>query len=236
MQGEYNLVDTNGTITTRGKYAHIVGNGTSTSTRSNAHTLDWNGIGWFQGGLQVGGNAQDNGARNVLLEGDAIPTPPIAQPGQTIVVKSVDENGKPTEWECVDAQGVEGGTSIELDTTLTASGKAADAKAVGDELNKKLSKSGGTMSGKIVFPTGDQNAGFANTEDMKIFGYGPVDGAMHMRMGDTTYPFQIRGNGERPKYNDDVIALMSDIPTVPTDDHINDLINTALGVIENGTY
>ena len=92
------------------------------------------------------------------------------------------------------------------------------------------------MSGKIVFPTGDQNAGFANTEDMKIFGYGPVDGAMHMRMGDTTYPFQIRGNGERPKYNDDVIALMSDIPTVPTDDHINDLINTALGVIENGTY
>jgi hypothetical protein len=125
------------------------------------------------------------------------------------------------------------GDTVELDTTLTASGKAADAKAVGGALNGKLSKSGGTMTGKIVFPTADQNAGCANSEDMKIFGYGTFNGAMHMRMGDTQYPFQIRGNGERAKYNDSEIALMGDIPT---DDHINDLINTALGVIENGTY
>lgn len=32
---------------------------------------------------------------------DSIPTPLTASVGQTIVVKSVDENGKPTEWECV---------------------------------------------------------------------------------------------------------------------------------------
>lgn len=125
------------------------------------------------------------------------------------------------------------GNTVELDTTLTASGKAADAKAVGDALNGKLSKSGGIMTGKIVFPTADQNVGFTNSGDMKIFGYGTVNGAMHMRMGDTQYPFQIRGNGERAKYNDSEIALMGDIPT---DDHINGLINTALGVIENGTY
>ena len=125
------------------------------------------------------------------------------------------------------------GDTVELDTTLTASGKAADAKAVGDALNGKLSTKGGTMTGKIVFPTGDQNAGFANSQDMKIFGYGTFNGAMHMRMGDTQYPLQIRGNGERAKYNDSEIALMGDIPT---DDHINGLINTALGVIENGTY
>jgi hypothetical protein len=31
-----------------------------------------------------------------------IPTPATAQIGQTIVVKSVDENGKPVAWECVD--------------------------------------------------------------------------------------------------------------------------------------
>ena len=122
------------------------------------------------------------------------------------------------------------GDTVELDTTLTASGKAADAKAVGDALNGKLSKSGGTMTGKIVFPTGDQNVGFANGGDVKIFGYGTYDGAMHMRMGDTQYPFQIRGKGERAKYNDSEIALMGDIPT---DDHINDLINTALSAIPN---
>ena len=33
---------------------------------------------------------------------DVIPTPSTASVGQTIVVKSVDENGKPTEWEAVD--------------------------------------------------------------------------------------------------------------------------------------
>ena len=33
---------------------------------------------------------------------DVIPTPSSAEVGQTIAVKSVDENGKPTEWEAVD--------------------------------------------------------------------------------------------------------------------------------------
>lgn len=69
-QGEYNILDTEGTTGAKGKYAHIVGNGTSDTTRSNAHTLDWNGVGWFQGGLQVGGNAQDDGAKSVMLNGD----------------------------------------------------------------------------------------------------------------------------------------------------------------------
>ena len=95
-QGKYNIIDKTS------KYAHIVGNGTSTSNRSNMHTLDWNGVGWYKGGLQVGGNAQDDGAKNVLLEGDAIPVPEIAAVGQTIVVKTVDRNGKPTEWETID--------------------------------------------------------------------------------------------------------------------------------------
>ena len=34
--------------------------------------------------------------------GDYIPNPSTASVGQTIVVKAVDENGKPTEWEAVD--------------------------------------------------------------------------------------------------------------------------------------
>ena len=86
----------NNTIT-RGKYAHIVGNGTSDEERSNAYTLDWNGVGWFQNGLQVGGFAQDGDGVGYV---PAIPAG--ASVGQTIVVKVVDENGKPTEWEAVD--------------------------------------------------------------------------------------------------------------------------------------
>lgn len=53
VQGKYNVEDWTG------KYAHIVGNGSS-SKRKNAHTLDWDGLGWFAGGLKVGGTGQDD--------------------------------------------------------------------------------------------------------------------------------------------------------------------------------
>lgn len=49
-EGRYNIEDTSGI------YAHIVGNGTGTdvANRSNAHTLDWSGNGWYAGKLTVG--------------------------------------------------------------------------------------------------------------------------------------------------------------------------------------
>ena len=49
VQGRYNIKDT------EGKYAHIVGNGSSdgkTENYSNAHTLDWDGNAWFAGEVQ----------------------------------------------------------------------------------------------------------------------------------------------------------------------------------------
>ena len=49
VQGKYNIEDAANT------YAHIVGNGTSTSNRKNAHTLDWNGNAWYQGNVSVDG-------------------------------------------------------------------------------------------------------------------------------------------------------------------------------------
>jgi hypothetical protein len=62
VQGRWNTEDVDG------RYAHIVGNGTD-PVRSNAHTVDWNGVGWFAGGLKVGGTSQDDGA-SVLTEAD----------------------------------------------------------------------------------------------------------------------------------------------------------------------
>ena len=45
VQGKYNILDRKSPNT----YAHIVGNGTSDTSRSNAYTLDWQGNGTFAG-------------------------------------------------------------------------------------------------------------------------------------------------------------------------------------------
>lgn len=54
VQGKYNIIDA------ESKYAHIVGNGESNYARSNAHTLDWEGNGWFASDVYVGGTSQDD--------------------------------------------------------------------------------------------------------------------------------------------------------------------------------
>lgn len=70
VQGEYNIADTEGSAAIRGKYAHIVGNGTSNNARSNAHTLDWQGNGWFAGSVFTGGSGQDDAtAKKLATEG-----------------------------------------------------------------------------------------------------------------------------------------------------------------------
>jgi len=54
VQGKYNIEDKGR------KYAHIVGNGAGDAKRSNAHTLDWQGNGWYAGKLsQQGTPTQD---------------------------------------------------------------------------------------------------------------------------------------------------------------------------------
>ena len=54
VQGKNNIEDK------EGKYAHIVGNGEDLNNRANAHTLDWQGNGWFAGKLsQEGAPTED---------------------------------------------------------------------------------------------------------------------------------------------------------------------------------
>lgn len=54
VQGKYNIKDT------KGKYAHIVGNGSDADTRSNAHTLDWEGNAWYAGKLSQEGTPTED--------------------------------------------------------------------------------------------------------------------------------------------------------------------------------
>ena len=59
--GEYNIEDpSSATAASHGNYIEIVGNGTSSSNRSNARTLDWNGNEILAGKLTVGSDPTSN--------------------------------------------------------------------------------------------------------------------------------------------------------------------------------
>ena len=96
VQGKYNIKDS------QGKYAHIVGNGTSNSVLSNAHTLDWNGVPWFKGRPQFGGTAQDQGSQTVMANGDKeiILTSSTANSTKKFKI-TVDDSGTLTATEIV---------------------------------------------------------------------------------------------------------------------------------------
>ena len=94
VQGKYNIEDKSG------KYAHIVGNGTDLAKRSNAHTLDWHGVPWFQGRPQFGGTAQDNGSQSVVANGDKEIILASSTEGSTKKFKiTVDDSGVLTATE-----------------------------------------------------------------------------------------------------------------------------------------
>lgn len=94
-----------------------------------------------------------------------------------------------------------------------------------DSVYMKLS--GGTLTGKIVLPTDDQTAGFTNSGDIKIFGYGNIGSISHLRIGDSTRPVQLCGSAEHPKYNDDELVLKTEFDTA-LGSYITD-INTLIG-------
>ena len=70
VQGKYNIVDEDSSGNPLDTYAHIVGNGTANTKRSNAHTIDWNGNAWFKGNVYTGGTSQNEGSK--LLTSDDI--------------------------------------------------------------------------------------------------------------------------------------------------------------------
>ena len=67
VEGEYNYLDSSGGAAARGTYAHIVGNGTSTR-RSNAYALDWNGNGKFAGDVYVGCGIDSSGGTKLITD------------------------------------------------------------------------------------------------------------------------------------------------------------------------
>ena len=92
VQGKYNIEDT------ENKYAHIVGNGTGNKNRSNAHTVDWDGNGWYAGKLtQEGTPTEEKDLATKKYVDDGLSTkltsPQTANVGQIFRVQAVNEDG-----------------------------------------------------------------------------------------------------------------------------------------------
>ena len=86
VQGIYNIEDTTS--------AHIVGNGGDNYSRSNAHTLDWNGNAWFAGDVYTGstsGKNKDNGSKKLATEEFVTNLVGIVESGS-------NANGSWTKW------------------------------------------------------------------------------------------------------------------------------------------
>ena len=107
VQGKYNIEDSSNI------YAHIVGNGTAATARSNAHTIDWNGNAWFAGDIRVGGTSYDNAVSllpkmtNITLSaanwaGDANPWSQVVTVNGTTAHSKIDL--QPTAMQIVDMQ------------------------------------------------------------------------------------------------------------------------------------
>ena len=100
-EGEFNLVDPEFDVNNdkRGRYVHIVGNGTHHTERSNAHTLDWGGNAWFAGDIRVGGTSYDD-AISLLPKSTTVTLRTSAWTGtsnpwsQVVTVNGVTANSK----------------------------------------------------------------------------------------------------------------------------------------------
>ena len=107
--------------------------------------------------------------------------------GQIAKITAVNDTGKPTAWEAVDMPSG-GGSAVELDTTLSKAGKAADAKAVGDALNRL---SGGTGGGGGEGGSGESYVFYAiygTTTFAEIKAAYEAGKAVYMKKGAIVYP------------------------------------------------
>ena len=83
VQGKYNIADTTS--------AHIIGNGSSSSKKSNAHTVDWSGNAWFAGDVYTGstsGTNKDDGSIKlpVVYSGTTAPSNDLGKDGDLYVL------------------------------------------------------------------------------------------------------------------------------------------------------
>lgn len=90
-EGKANIADN------AGRYLHIIGNGTSDTNRSNAHTVDTSGNAWYAGDVYVGstsGTNKDDGSKKLIAADDDVITNLQTQiEALTARVEALENNG-----------------------------------------------------------------------------------------------------------------------------------------------
>lgn len=216
---------------------------------------------------------------------DYIPTPETAEIGQTVIVKSVDENGKPTEWEAADFP--EGGGEVSWDDIpdkpfgktlaysnqihvsngkfkfeLYPNGKyfaSANVGAIGFVIGKsyrvKVSYMGitvycefeGVCFSNFGVPTisdGVNSCSFIIQTNTTTINCVPSNNADFEGVATSSMLFVNIYEGVETikpipaEYLPETVVMEAELEAkgYQTKEQVNALINTALGVIENGTY
>lgn len=131
-----------------------------------------------------------------------IPIPETAEVGQTIVVKAVDENGKPTEWECADfPEGSSGGWKILTDQTTTED--VASLTATFDEVSEIVIVFGCKLSSES--DTAKNTCFYINGKNCSEFSYFNNNYRYHLLhlvyTGFSTHGIRTATGGEAQLYN-----------------------------------
>ena len=128
----------------------------------------------------------------VPISEDFIPTSvPVIQSasvGQTVVVKAVDENGKPTEWEAVDGAGGGGGAIQRIESTDTENMVVLRELESGSYVLYGRFKPYPGADSTMTFSSGLLVNVIKRTEDTQIQIFYPVNNCVqHLTITDTEY-------------------------------------------------
>lgn len=164
VQGKHNIEDA------EDKYAHIVGNGHITEDgeiiKRNAHTIDWNGVGWFAQGVKVGGMSQEDGAEYLVTETDLDNVKNDLDDKINNKVNTDTFNIKTTELQTSINNKADKSSITSLQTELNKKASSTSVSNLQNELNKKVNiedifpkNIALTVSGNI---TGDKHTSLNN--------------------------------------------------------------------------
>ena len=202
VQGKYNIEDTGN------KYADIIGNGTSSSKRSNAATVSWNGISWSQTDVRAGGTNQDNAIHSLSNKQNKLETYKERQGASSVnttISSLTDEDGMYTGDIIISTTGaVSSPGNITLSTGTTG---------------------GGGASGSITLTTGDESDSSATGAASLVLDKVSNGGNITLKAGEDYNPGNITLKSAHGNLVLDVreikgLAVDTTISSFSTDSHI----------------